>query len=171
MGLGGGISTYAAVGNAPMDSVDPLGLQAQTGAWPTIPVTPCASCHSPTQPVPPPSIPVPAPNVVQHSNGYSWPDEAEDALPTTDAKPKKGCDDDGECERQFDYESDVCRDQYGDLGPKWRPIYAACMARAKQRWQICVSNGGHMPPDAPQPWVDSDWEGWPTIHDLLSQKR
>jgi RHS repeat-associated protein len=84
LGLGGGISTYAAVGNDPLSYIDPLGLQTQVGAWPVIPVTPCASCHSPVLPVPPPSSPG------QFSVPNSGVGGDTGAIPDTDApaKPK-----------------------------------------------------------------------------------
>ena len=98
--------------------------------------------------------------------------DSPDALPfpssrtTPNTCPKGGDDGDDECDLMREEEVADCYDRYGDFGSSGRPIIQACLARARTRWEICKSHKGSMPPDAPPPWADRDWEGWPTIHDF-----
>ena len=70
----------------------------------------------------------------------------------------KNCSPEDECEKQRQDEEKDCRETYGEIFGYDAWFYSACMARALARYQLCKSNKGVMPDDAPPPWSDKDIE-------------
>ncbi len=68
------------------------------------------------------------------------------------------------CEEQLTREENECGDKYDVFGGAGRKVKAACISRARTRWQYCVSHNGSNS-GGPEKWKDSDWEGHPTIHE------